>query len=404
MSAQKKLKISDIESSKIGSNDDDNNKDELKRATPNVESNNNNTLANTDSKTSVTTTTTKPMNNNNGVFEYKGKWAYRSPIDNTLMIFDQQQNQWVPEITDEMIKQQQSAYVYKKPEKPKENLQDNVVDLYVKGLPVDGSVTVSELHSYFRKAGFIRENDHGQPKIKIYTNEDGSHKGDALVSYARKESIPLAILQLDETEIRPGFLIRVSKAEYQPITGGDKGKRKNKSKGKQKVDKRKEMKDEANYGWGENENRSVVIKNLFNPRDSWTDPNYFNELQEDLEDKTNGCGKCGEISSITIFERNPEGVVSVKFKDYESAQKCVALMNGRFFSGRQLEADFYDGFTDYHVEETDEEKEERLKVWEKWLEEKGDGEGGQPNTTTTTASKLDATPPRSNNDNDDNDV
>lgn len=43
-------------------------------------------------------------------------------------------------------------------------------------------------------------------------------------------------------------------------------------------------------------------------------------------------------------------------------------MNGRFFDGRKLEADFYDGYSNYYIPETDEEKEERDKRWEKWLE------------------------------------
>jgi hypothetical protein len=43
-------------------------------------------------------------------------------------------------------------------------------------------------------------------------------------------------------------------------------------------------------------------------------------------------------------------------------------MNGRYFDGRKLEAEFYDGFTNYFVPETDEEKEERDRRWEKWLE------------------------------------
>lgn len=43
-------------------------------------------------------------------------------------------------------------------------------------------------------------------------------------------------------------------------------------------------------------------------------------------------------------------------------------MNGRFFDGKRLIAEFYDGFTNYFVPETDEEKAERDKRWEKWLE------------------------------------
>ncbi len=43
-------------------------------------------------------------------------------------------------------------------------------------------------------------------------------------------------------------------------------------------------------------------------------------------------------------------------------------MHGRFFAGRQLEAEHWDGVTNYQVEETDMEREERLKKWEQFLQ------------------------------------
>ena len=32
---------------------------------------------------------------------------------------------------------------------------------------------------------------------------------------------------------------------------------------------------------------------------------------------------------ISVFKTNPEGVVSVRFREAEPAQQCVQLMNGR---------------------------------------------------------------------------
>jgi hypothetical protein len=43
-------------------------------------------------------------------------------------------------------------------------------------------------------------------------------------------------------------------------------------------------------------------------------------------------------------------------------------MNGRWFAGRRLVAQKWDGVTKYDVEETEEEKEQRLKQWEEYLE------------------------------------
>lgn len=59
--------------------------------------------------------------------------------------------------------------------------------------------------------------DEGNPKIKLYTDESGAFKGDALVSYFKGESVDLAVTLFDDTELEMGSgegNIHVSKAEY----------------------------------------------------------------------------------------------------------------------------------------------------------------------------------------------
>lgn len=53
-------------------------------------------------------------------------------------------------------------------------------------------------------------------------------------------------------------------------------------------------------------------------------------------------------------------------------------MNGRFFAGKKLEAEYYDGTSNYHVEESDEMKQKRSKKWESWLD--GSDEEEEKNT------------------------
>jgi HIV Tat-specific factor 1 len=43
-------------------------------------------------------------------------------------------------------------------------------------------------------------------------------------------------------------------------------------------------------------------------------------------------------------------------------------MNGRYFAGRKLVAEFYDGWTNYEVKETDEQSKERIETFHDWLE------------------------------------
>ena len=48
------------------------------------------------------------------------------------------------------------------------------------------------------------EIDRGKPRIKLYTDEAGNFKGDALVVYFRAESVALAVQMLDDTDFRFG--------------------------------------------------------------------------------------------------------------------------------------------------------------------------------------------------------
>lgn len=71
------------------------------------------------------------------------------------------------------------------------------------------------------------------------------------------------------------------------------------------------------------------------------------------------------------------------FKEFESAELCVEKMNGRWYAQRQLDVSLWDGLTNYQVEETDQEREQRIEKWEKFLDT-GGGEGLKDTATSTT--------------------
>jgi len=72
---------------------------------------------------------------------------------------------------------------------------------------------------------------------------------------------------------------------------------------------------------------------------------------------------------VRIFQFHPEGVVSVKFKDEDVAQACIKTMNGRFFGGRQLSAQLWDGITNYNVKKPQESAEEEAARLERFAAE-----------------------------------
>ena len=60
------------------------------------------------------------------------------------------------------------------------------------------------------------EIDSGKPRIKLYTDDNGNFKGDALIVFFRGESVELAIQLLDDTELRlgDGSKMRVTVADF----------------------------------------------------------------------------------------------------------------------------------------------------------------------------------------------
>jgi HIV Tat-specific factor 1 len=113
--------------------------------------------------------------------------------------------------------------------------------VYVTSLPLD--VTVAELHDVFSKYGIIAEEvDSGKPRIKLYTDDVGKPKGDALIVYFRPESVRLAIQMLDDSDFRlgekgPDGPMKVKEAEFSYKKQQDGPKQQN-TKDKKKIIKR----------------------------------------------------------------------------------------------------------------------------------------------------------------------
>lgn len=93
--------------------------------------------------------------------------------------------------------------------------------------------------------------------------------------------------------------------------------------------------------------------------------NFYENLKNEVKIEFE---KMGTVASIKVFERNPEGVVAIKYQNEHSASRCISVMNGRFFDKRKLVASFYDGFTNYFVEESELETKNRDELWNQWLE------------------------------------
>lgn len=249
------------------------------------------------------------------------------------------------------------------------------------GLPPD--ISTEEFVEMMSKCGIVmRDPMTEEYKVKLYKDKDGNLKGDGLCCYLKKESVALAMRLIDESEVR-GYRIHVEAARFELKGQYDASKKKKKSKDyKKKMQQQQKQLDWRPEKQGEARKRHekvVIIRNMFHPSDFEEDPLVLNEYREDLRTE---CEKFGVVKKVILFDRHPDGVASIAFKEPEEADACIQSFNGRWFGGRQLSAQLWDGTTDYQVEETTREREERLKGWATFLE--GDAKNQDNNSAKST--------------------
>lgn len=86
--------------------------------------------------------------------------------------------------------------------------------VYVQNVPVNA--TVQEIKDFFARCGVVKiDPQTGDFAIKIYTDEDGKPKGDCRVGYENYESVDMAVEWLNDNEIRPGYPLKIEKAQFQ---------------------------------------------------------------------------------------------------------------------------------------------------------------------------------------------
>ncbi|XP_059621278.1 HIV Tat-specific factor 1-like [Phlebotomus argentipes] len=242
--------------------------------------------------------------------------------------------------------------------------------VYVSNLPED--ITEEEFVSVMSKCGMIMRDIQTQKlKVKLYMEADGQLKGDGLCDYIKVESVELALNILDGYELR-GKKLSVQRAkfhmrgEYNPAL-----KPRKKKKDKEKIKKIKEKlfdwRPDKMRGERAKHEKVVVVKNLFAPETFDKEVQLILEYQNDLREE---CAKCGTVRKVVIYDRHAEGVAQVTMADPEEADLVVKLLDGRFFGKRKLAAEIWDGKTKFKIVETETEAQERLKKWDKYLEQK----------------------------------
>ncbi|KAI6113245.1 hypothetical protein EDD16DRAFT_1484363 [Pisolithus croceorrhizus] len=360
-----------------------------------------------------------------------GTWRLEQE-DGTELEYDAAKGIWVPVVDEDLVKKQQAAYavpgvdeeipaapVLKRSNKKRKGLEDisaagpsnkrgrndqekpprsKNTAVYVTGLPPD--TEVEEVAERFSKFGVIEEDDEGEPKIKLYARDDGSFSGEALVVYFKEESVSLAINLLDDAELRigdPSTTMRVQRAEFKhkhttdPSDGNVPRRTVDKKKATRRIGKMQkklqEWDDDDGFGPAKTEedrihshNRSsrvVVLKHMFSLKELDEDPTLLIDLKEEVREE---CSSLGEVTNVVLYDKEPDGVMTIKYKEPLSAQACVMKMNGRYFAGRRIEASLYGGkqrFRRSGVEDDwqgdgEEAEKQRLDDFADWLMTEGE--------------------------------
>ncbi|KAJ1713792.1 nuclear mRNA splicing factor-associated protein [Aspergillus flavus AF70] len=279
-------------------------------------------------------------------------------------------------------------------QKPKKQRVNTAV--YVTSIPLDADF--EEIRYVFSKCGVIAEEiDSGRPRIKMYMDDDGKFKGEALVVFFRPESVNLAIQMLDDSDFRLGVTGPQGPMRVQPADFSYKSQQeaptKTSAKDKRKIIQRTQRLNNKLADWDDDEpsalpetnskfEKVVILKHMFTLKELDDDPAAILDIKEDIRDE---CSKLGEVTNVVLYDKETDGVVSVKFQDPEAARNCVKLMDGRYFAGTRVEAYISDGSERFKKSnekraaledlaergldaDEDEEEKQRLDEFGTWLE------------------------------------
>lgn len=224
------------------------------------------------------------------------------------------------------------------------NAPPKTTAVYVSGLPLD--ITKEELIAFMAKCGIIKKDtETGEYKVKLYEDEQGRPKGDALVVYFKRESVDLAMQILDESEFRAGSVVRVSevlglfKCFARSVTGltgpilqakfehhQQQEKPTTTIVGKKNKKKKPKINQEEELSWVEWETRRhVIIKYMFTPEEAYVrypavlitnrslqltsfalnarcsqgDDDFYTDLKSEIREEVE---KYGEVEVLTVFE------------------------------------------------------------------------------------------------------
>ncbi|CAN9308443.1 unnamed protein product [Alternaria alternata] len=237
---------------------------------------------------------------------------------------------------------------------PEANKKPKVMEnkaIWISNLPLD--TTKKELEDECSRYGIIDKGANGEPRIYMYET-DGVFNGTAMVVYFKKEAIANAIRLMDEFPLRPGdnsngnIHVEAAKIEHKKERDGEKIASKLTRKDRKASERNRAELNQKLNEWSDNEDyvaetlapkknkwaKVVIIRNIFDLEQLEEDAGAYLEIKEDMREAAE---QYGEVTNCTLYDREPEGVVTVRFREFEPAENFVAGFQGRRYNHRGLQ-------------------------------------------------------------------
>ncbi len=84
----------------------------------------------------------------------------------------------------------------------------------------------------------------------------------------------------------------------------------------------------------------MILKHMFTLKELDDDPRALLDIKDDVREE---CEKFGEVTNVTLYDKEEDGIVTLRFGNSVSAQACIKALDGRVFGGARVDASIADG-------------------------------------------------------------
>lgn len=210
------------------------------------------------------------------------------------------------------------------------------------------------MEELFKQFGIIDKSSDGTTRVKVYANENGEFNGEALIVYFSKHAVTNAINLQDDYPFRLGdesTKVRVQEADmsYKKHTDTKEVKEKLPRKDKKALERQRAEMNRKLAEWSDDDNpiiaetyaapknkwnKFVIIRKAFTLAELAKDDGLILEVKQDMRKEAE---RIGSVTKVVLFDREPEGIVTIRFRHFEHAEKFVQDFNGKKYADVPLQ-------------------------------------------------------------------